>query len=333
MASASRTVPVRLPPRNAGASPSLLRLAIRRFMLYLEHERRASPHTIEAYGIDLEQLARFVDEHHPLAGPVDLDVWALRKFLAERARESGPTAIARKIAAMRTFYRYLQRCGETEHNPAMDLFLPKVRPPDTRILSTEGVNGVMDAPDERTARGLRDRAILETLYGAGLRVSELTGIDIHDVETAPRDLGQVRVLGKGNDERIVPLGRFAMTAIRVYLARRDELRNETTGALDPCALFIARGARISVRGVQGLAHRYGHLGAGRGDVHPHLFRHTFATHLLDGGADLRAIQVMLGHSSVGTTQRYTHLTIAGLRKTYDDAHPLAHRGRRKAGGA
>jgi integrase/recombinase XerC len=166
---------------------------------------------------------------------------------------------------------------------------------------------------------------METLYGAGLRVSELCGLNLGDVDLS-RDPGSVRVLGKGSKERVVPLGGEAAKAIRAWLARRDELGDPETGQRDPRALFLSkRGARLGVRRVQTLVQRYGALGAGRADLHPHALRHTCATHLLDGGADLRAIQKMLGHASLATTQRYTHVSIDHLVKVYDAAHPLARR--------
>jgi integrase/recombinase XerC len=164
--------------------------------------------------------------------------------------------------------------------------------------------------------------MLETLYGSGLRVSELCGLDLDHLELPD----SVRVIGKGNKERIVPLGSHAAAALEAYLARRGELRHPKTGAIDPRAVFLSRlGLRIGVRRVQTLVHSYGALGAGRADLHPHALRHTCATHLLDGGADLRSIQKLLGHSSLSTTQRYAHVSIDHLMKVYDSAHPLARR--------
>ncbi len=181
----------------------------------------------------------------------------------------------------------------------------------------------MTAPDEESAEGLRDRALLEVLYGAGLRVSELCGLDLGSIDLTR---GSVRVIGKGDKERIVPLGAAAVSAITTYLQERARLADPTTGDLDPRALFLSkRGKRLGVRRVQTLVHRYGALGAGRADLHPHALRHTCATHLLDGGADLRAIQKMMGHASLATTQRYTHVSIDHLVKVYDAAHPLARR--------
>src|SRR6185503_5290950 len=210
-------------------------------------------------------------------------------------------------------------------NPAKELSLPKVRRPLPTFLNVDAAAEVVTTPSDETAEDLRDRAFLEVLYGAGLRVSELAGLDLGDVDLTG-DLGTVRVFGKGSKERMVPLGSHAVAALRRYLERRGELRDPRTSDLDPRALFLSRrGQRLGVRRVQTLVSRYGALGAGRADLHPHALRHTCATHLLDGGADLRAIQKMLGHSSLSTTQRYTHVSIDHLMKVYDAAHPLSRK--------
>ena len=311
---------------KADAKKDALRPVIARFVAYLAQERRASPHTVSAYASDLEQLAVFVDARRPGAGPGEIDVLVLRGFLGQLARTCSPASVARKIASVRSLLRYLLRRGEIEKNVAMELSLPKVRRPLPTFLNVDAAAEVMTTPEDTTAEGLRDRAVLETLYGAGLRVSELCGLDLGDVDTASPELGQVRVLGKGNKERVVPLGSVAVAAVKTYLDHRLELTHPTTGACDPRALFLSRrGARLGVRRVQTLVHRYGALGAGRADLHPHALRHTCATHLLDGGADLRSIQKMLGHASLSTTQRYTHVSIDHLMKVYDAAHPLARR--------
>ncbi|AGP41013.1 tyrosine recombinase XerC [Sorangium cellulosum] len=253
-----------------------------------------------------------------------VDVLLLRSWLGSLARTHAPASIARKVGAARALLRYLERRGEVDKNAAAQLALPKVRRPLPTFLDVDAAAEVMEIPGADTAEGLRDRAILETLYGAGLRVSELCGLDLAHVDRRPADRASVRVLGKGDKERIVPLGSHAVAAIERYLERRDELTDPTTGARDPRALFLSRrGARIGVRRVQALVQRYGALGAGRSDLHPHALRHTCATHLLDGGADLRAIQKLLGHASLATTQRYTHVSIDHLLKVYDAAHPMA----------
>jgi integrase/recombinase XerC len=311
----------------AAVKKEALRPAIERFVTHLAEERRASPHTVSAYRRDLEQLAVFIDQKRPGAGPRDLDVLALRGFLGQLARTCAPASVARKIASVRAFLRFLERRSEVDKNVAMELALPKVRRPLPTFLNVDAAAEVVTTPDEASAEGLRDRAVLETLYGSGLRVSELCGLDLGDVEVGSQGgLGSVRVLGKGRKERVVPLGSAGVAAVRAYLERRDELADPRTAALDPRALFLSkRGVRLGVRRVQQLVHHYGALGAGRADLHPHALRHTCATHLLDGGADLRSIQKMLGHASLSTTQRYTHVSIDHLMKVYDAAHPLARR--------
>jgi len=189
----------------------------------------------------------------------------------------------------------------------------------------------MDAPAEQSGRReseqLRDTLLLELLYGSGLRVSELIGLDLVSIDSAQAEL---RVIGKGDKERIVPLGEKALEALEAYLPRRAELRHPKSGYQDPAALLLGRrGRRLGVRWVQELVRRYGALGSGRPDLHPHALRHSCATHMLEGGADLRAIQEMLGHSSLSTTQRYTHLSLDQLIRVYDQAHPLARRGKNK----
>jgi integrase/recombinase XerC len=335
-------VVVRLSPRNAkgqaprsegaprASSEDEIAPAIARFIHHLAAERRSSQHTVDAYRRDLLQLAAFVAERRPDARrPADLDVLVLRAFLGQLARTHAPPSVGRKIASVRALFRYLMRRGEVDKNPADELSLPKVRRPMPTFLNVDAAAEVVTTPSGSAAEELRDRAFLETLYGAGLRVSELTGLDIDHVDLNEDDLGSVRVHGKGNKERVVPLGAHAVAALRRYLAQRDELRDPKTGAIDPRALFLSRrGKRLGVRRVQTLVQRYGALGAGRGDLHPHALRHTCATHLLDGGADLRAIQKILGHESLSTTQRYTHVSIDHLMKVYDAAHPLARAARR-----
>ena len=248
----------------------------------------------------------------------------LRRFLASFAGTNSPSTIARKIAALRAFFRHLHRNGEIADNPADRLRLPKVKRALPKPLSVVDAGEVVEVPDRGRADDplrVRDRAMLELLYGSGLRVSELVGLDL-----ARLDLGgkSARVLGKGNKERIVPFGEPCAQALERYLRIRGELRSPRTGAQDPDALFLSRyGQRLTVRQVQYLVRRYGQLGGARPDLHPHALRHSCATHLLDAGADLRGIQELLGHASLSTTQRYTHVSIDRLLEVYDRAHPLA----------
>lgn len=307
--------------------------AVERFLRYLAAERRASAHTSSAYRGDLEQLLSHVRTRRRERGdarplrPADVDVLALRGWLGELARSHAPPSVARKIAAARALFRYLVRRGEVEKSPAAELSLPKTRRPLPTFLGVDAAKEVVLSPAASEAEDLRDRAILEMLYGSGLRVSELCGLDLDQLALGQPGASTVHVHGKGNKERVVPVSTHAEKALARYLERRGELCAGAKRKLaDDRALFLSsRGQRLAPRRVQELVKKYGVLGAGRADLHPHALRHTFATHLLDGGADLRAIQKLLGHSSLSTTQRYTHVSIDHLMKVYDKAHPLARR--------
>lgn len=305
--------------------------SIERFADYLASEKRASPNTVRAYHRDLGQLAEFLRERLSRSVELaDVNKLLLRAWLGELARTRSASSIARKLAAVRAFYADLERRGAVRENPASLLASPKIRRKMPTFLGVDAAAQVMSAPAEQPGRRepeqLRDIVILELLYGSGLRVSELVGLELESVDTAQ---AEIRVLGKGNKERIVPLGGKALEALAEYLPRRAELRHPKTGAQDPAALLLGRrGRRLGVRWVQELVRRYGALGSGRPDLHPHALRHSCATHMLEGGADLRAIQEMLGHSSLSTTQRYTHLSLDQLMRVYDRAHPLARGGKR-----
>ena len=309
---------------NPASNKRAARGAVDRFLEHLASERRYSPHTVAAYRRDLGQLmahARARLDRSPRLE--DLDVLMLRSWLGGLARTHKSSSLARKIASVRTFFRYLQQTRRVQRNPAAELRLPKLTRPLPTFLDAETMAEVVEGPTEATVDGLRDRAVLETLYGAGLRVSELRGLNL-DSLSLRGDLGEARVIGKGDKERIVPLGKAAMVALRDYLGRRSELLRPTSPADAEQALFLSRhGRRISVRSLQLLVKRHGVAGAGRADLHPHALRHSCATHLLDGGADLRSIQELLGHTSLSVTQRYTHTSIEGLMRVYDQAHPLA----------
>jgi integrase/recombinase XerC len=298
--------------------------AIGAFARYLDTERRASGHTVTAYSQDLASLATFVRERSsPAAYDVRLlDVYLLRGWLGVVARTHAASSIARKVAAVRSWMRWLRRRGHVTASPADELATPRVRRPLPTLLSVDAAREVVQAPPaEQTPRGARDRAILELLYGSGLRVSELCGLDIDAL-----DLGaaSARVRGKGDKERVVPVGRKCVVAMTRWLDERPRMVHPKTGEQDAKALFVAiRGARMGPRAVRSIVHAYGASGAGRADLNPHALRHTCATHMLDGGADLRAIQEMLGHASLSTTQRYTHVSMEHLMRVYDAAHPLA----------
>lgn len=298
---------------------------VARFRDHLALERRASPNTVLAYGRDLEELTEFVKERRGESVRLaDIDKLGLRSWLGELSRRVSATSLARKLSSVRAFFAWLEREGLSHDNPAALLKSPKLRRKLPKFLSADQAGEVVEAPlgaPGSEVERLRDAAMLELLYGSGLRVSELVGLELEHVAF---DSDEVRVLGKGRKERLVPLGSKARAALRTYLERRPELRHPRTGLQDPRSLFLGRhGTRLGVRRVQTLVQRYGALGAGRGDLHPHALRHSCATHLLEGGADLRAIQELLGHTSLSTTQRYTHVSLDQLVAVYDRAHPMA----------
>lgn len=297
--------------------------SIEAFRRYLESERRASPRTVEAYTEDLAGLVSFVTERQSAAlGDVRVvDVYLLRGWLGVLARKHAASSIARKVAAVRTWMRWMRRRGFIATCPADELATPKVRRGLPTLLSVDVAKQVVEAPVGDGPRAARDRAVLELLYGSGLRVSEVCSLDVEAVDLRG---ATARVLGKGNKERLVPLGRKCVEAIAAWLQQRGRMVHPKHGTQDPRALLLAlRGQRMGVRAVQALVHDYGASAAGRADLHPHALRHTCATHMLEGGADLRAIQELLGHASLSTTQRYAHVSMDHLMRVYDAAHPMA----------
>lgn len=295
------------------------------FARYLESERRSSPRTVDTYVRTLNELRAFAEQERLPLDATKLRTAVLRAWLAALFSTCSSATLARKIATVRSFYRFLMRKRIARENPAAALKSPKVRRTLPRFLTVDEAFRVMEAPREDRARAeplkKRDAAILELLYGSGLRVSELAGLRVTDVEPGART---VRVLGKGGKERVAPYGSAAERALAEYLAVRPALRKKD-GSQHPDALFLGRfGTALTPRQVQNIVRRYGALGAGRGDLHPHALRHSCATHLLDAGADLRSIQELLGHASLSTTQRYTHVSVDRLMEVYDRAHPMAH---------
>jgi integrase/recombinase XerC len=306
--------------------PSALAGAMAAFSEHLAGERRVSRNTLAAYGSDLSQLEAFAREklgREPALA--DVDKYLLRAWLASLARVRDARSIARKIACVRSFFRFLARRGY-DRNPTELLRSPRAGRKLPKFLGAETAASVMKAPEVRVEPWLRarDAALLELLYGSALRVSELCALDVASVDLRAMEL---RVLGKGKKERIVPFGRQAQASLDDYLPLRAE-RVALRPSSAPLALFLNKdGGRLSVRMVQRLVGRYGAL-VGRPDLHPHALRHSAATHMLEAGASLRAIQEFLGHSSLGTTQMYTHVSFDQLLGVYDAAHPLA-----KAGGS
>jgi len=320
-------------PNRASPDPELSAV-VARFAEYLELERHASRNTVLAYRRDLTSLVDFLRERlarAPVLG--DVTRLSLRSWLGTVGEALAPASIARKLSSVRALYVFLGRSGEVRENPAALLQSPKLTRGLPLVLRPEAAAEVIESPEAAPlgsdVEKLRDRAFLELLYGSGLRVSELFALDLEAVNLRACE---VRVLGKGRKERIVPISGKALEALEAYLPRRPELCHPKTGFCDAKALLLTRrGRRLGVRRIQLLVQRYGALGAGRPDLHPHALRHSCATHLLEGGADLRVIQELLGHSSLSTTQRYTHVSLDQLLTVYDKAHPLARAKRGRSG--
>jgi integrase/recombinase XerC len=293
--------------------------ALTLFRRHLETEKIRSKETVRAYMADLEDLRAYLASNaasEALANVTAIDRFHARGFLASRFGKIKKVSVGRKLAAIRTFFRFLVREGRVEANPAAGLRSPKCEKPLPKALSVDETDRFFTRTVDRAKR---DLAMFELLYSSGLRVGELTSLDVYDVDLSS---GWVRVIGKGNKERYVPVGSKAVHALKDYLPLRDlqEANHPPTGRERP--LFLnARGARLSSRSVRRILKAF-LLAANLGrDVSPHAFRHSFATHLLQSGADLRSIQELLGHASLSTTQRYTKVDLGRLMEVYDRAHP------------
>ena len=288
------------------------------FLAYLEFERGLSRNTLEAYGNDLAQLGAYLDERE--LDPLAVTHRELAGFLSALALGGASAAtLQRKAACLRSFYRHLRREGQIEHDPTAELRGPRRAQRLPGVLSRDEVGRLLGAPDGSTPSVLRDRALLELLYACGLRASEAVGLTLDDVDLQEELLC---ARGKGSKERLVPIGREAIAALRAYLA----LGRPTLVGLSPERhLFVnRRGGGLSRQGLYKIVQGYADA-VGLGDrMSPHTLRHTFATHLLAGGCDLRTLQEMLGHADIATTQLYTHLSTERLRDVYFDAHPRAH---------
>ena len=299
---------------------------VERYLDHLAVERGLSTHTVEAYRRDLKRYATLCAERG-VRSARDADEELVSRFVAslsatthDDGKPYQTSSIVRALSSVRAFHAYCLAEGEAERNPAAGIVRPKLPKRLPRPLSVDEVGRLLDAPRADTAPGLRDRAFLELLYGAGLRVSELVAIDVDDLDL---EEGAVRVLGKGGKERDVPIGRYSREALEAYLHRA---RPELATARSRAALFLnQRGGRLTRQGVTLLLSRAAVAAGIRRKLSPHVLRHSFATHLLEGGADVRVVQELLGHASVATTQIYTLVTARHLREVYEESHPRARR--------
>jgi len=289
-----------------------------KFIDYLTVERNASPYTIRNYRADLQGFFSFLGKQN-IDSLDEVTKNTLRDYLWQLMEQGfARSSIARKLSAVRSLYRYLQREEFISTSPAAIISSPKLDRRLPSFLGQEEATALVEAPDTATSTGLRDRALLELLYASGLRVSELAGLNIDNIN---RETREIRVWGKGSKERMVLMGKPAANALMEYIEKGRPLltQNETTTAV----FLNHNGGRLTVRSIQSIVHNYADNTGLVKKVHPHVVRHTFATHLLNGGADLRVVQELLGHASLNSTQIYTHVSKAQAKKVYLAAHPLA----------
>jgi integrase/recombinase XerC len=299
---------------------------IEEFERNLAAEENASAHTVRSYGSDLRQLRTFLlgralacDAEATEVDPRRVDGTAVRSFLAELLRRNRKSSVARKLSSVKTFFRFLVRRGYVAADPTVGIVTPRKEQQLPVHLTVDDMFRLLEAPAVDTPAGMRDRALLETMYSCGLRVSELVGLDWGDVDP---NLELVRVRGKGGKERLVPVGQKALSALQAYRGSLPELCPRRLR--DERAVFLnRRGTRLSTRTVARLVDSYVAASGIATKASPHALRHSFATHLLGAGADLRAIQELLGHASLSTTQKYTHVNLDQLMQVYDRAHPRA----------
>ena len=295
--------------------------AVRAFGIHIEVERNLSHHTRKSYLSDLRQFREFLVESR-VDRPRDVDQVLIRAFLASLYRgKIKKTTISRKVASLRAFFKFLLREGVIRYNPAQMVQAPKADKYLPSFLSIDEVFSLLRVKFEPGVSGLRDRAIIEFLYSVGVRVGELTGLNVTNVDFSN---GLARVRGKGKKERIVPIGGPALSALREYIEGRSETGKNEIEAYDESPLFLNRvGSRLTPRSVRRIIDKYITLSGVGKKISPHALRHTFATHLMDAGADLRVIQELLGHESLSTTQKYTSVSVTRLMEVYDKSHPRA----------
>ena len=292
---------------------------LEQFEHYLMVERGVSVHTQRNYLNDLRQFSQFLQKEFPDRDLATIDNLTIRSYLGALYKKNKKSSIARKLASLRTFFKFLLRKNIIADDPTALVSTPRREKHMPSFLSVDEMFALLEMPDGTKLAGLRDRAIMETLYSSGLRVSELVGMNEENLDA---NLGIVRVLGKGKKERIVPVGKKALTAVQNYLRARKERYTSPPSPSSKLPLFKnLRGGRLTARSVARIINRYIEQCGIVKNISPHALRHSFATHMLDAGADLRAIQELLGHVSLSTTQKYTHVSSAKLMETYDKAHP------------
>lgn len=322
-ARSTTTQPDRPPSADDHTSPQLpqaLASALDRFLTYMQAEKSASPHTLKGYREDLLQCCEFLSSAGCRA-PGDATSVLLRRYAAAlHASGYAASTVARKLASMRSFYRFGQREGWVAANPAKPVKSPRRKRPLPSFLTHDEILRLLDAPAGSSVGDTRDRAILELMYSSGVRVSELTGLDDHDLDLLG---GTIRVRGKGRRERLGIVGTHAADAIRDWLEARRTLPAPAASTARPPLFRNRFGKRLSVRGVARLLEKHLAVAGLIGRASPHTLRHSFATHLLDNGADIRSVQELLGHKSIVTTQVYTHVTTARLLDAFNKAHPRA----------
>ena len=294
---------------------------IERFIKWLTDEKGYSRHTIINYERDLQEFAGVAGREVDVKA---IDARIIRDYVYSLNIKNKSSSVARKLSALRTFFKFLEQESLVQQNPMGSISMPKQEQHIPVFLSVDEVFALLEAPGSENTFGARDSAILELLYSTGIRVSELVGCNMASLDF---DNEMVRVRGKGNRERLVPMGEPAIKALRIYFAQRDELlrnRLQQGKKIDRDAVFInSRGSRITTRSVERLIAEYGRKAGIDKPVTPHVLRHSFATHLLEMGADMRSVQELLGHASLSTTQKYTHLDMMHLMRVYDKAHPKA----------
>lgn len=293
---------------------------IDRFVDYIKSQRGYSLNTVRSYETDLRHFFNFIKDNNnePIeAGQIDFHM--IRAYLGGLFKKYKKTTISRKLSAIRSFFNFIERNGLIESNPAAEISSPKQGSYIPEYLNVDDMFMLLDSPEPVTVQEVRNQAILELLYSCGIRVSELTGLNVPDIDFKER---LVTVIGKGNKERIVPIGRKALKAIEKYLELTALIRKKVESQSKLRPLFLNnRGGRLSSRSISSIMKKFVKKYGLVNDITPHSIRHTFATHLVDGGADLRSVQELLGHVSLSTTQKYTHVSLDKLMEVYDKAHP------------